>query len=47
MAIKNMEINITPEMIEAARQKKLNDERMVRNNDVQDPGAEGICIGCE
>ena len=38
-----MKIEITPEMLEAAR-KKREQEVLV---DIEDPGTANICIGCE
>lgn len=39
-----MEINITPEMLEAARKKREAEKRF---EDIVDPGTANICIGCE
>lgn len=41
-----MSIEITPEMLEAARAKRAQDAQL-ENIDVQDPGTANICIGCE
>jgi hypothetical protein len=40
-------VEITPEMLEAARRKKMEDERLAATMGNEDPGAQNICIGCE
>jgi hypothetical protein len=42
-----MEITITQEMIEAARAKRERDQQLENTLDIQDPGSQNICIGCE
>ena len=39
-----MEITITPEMLQAAKEKR---EREKHLQGAVDPGTENICIGCE
>lgn len=41
----NMKIEITPEMLEAARRKR--DAERALESDIVDPGSENICIACE
>jgi|AntRauTorckE6833_2_1112554.scaffolds.fasta_scaffold00229_34 hypothetical protein len=40
-------IVITPEMLEAARRKREQDTQLEQSLDIQDPGQQNICIGCE
>lgn len=40
-----MKIEITPEMLEAARARRAEQERM--QAEIEDPGAQNICIACE
>jgi hypothetical protein len=42
-----MSIEITQEMLEAARLKRAQDMMLAESVDNEDPGAMGICIGCE
>ncbi len=42
-----MSIQITQEMLEAARLKQQQDRMLAESIDNEDPGAVGICIGCE
>ena len=40
-----MKIEITPEMLEEAKRKKEEEERMLK--DAPDEGFDNICVGCE
>jgi hypothetical protein len=40
-----MDITITPEMLEQARKKKIQDDAAL--NSAPDEGFDNICIGCE
>ncbi len=40
-----MKLEITPEMLEAARRKR--EQEQSYEDDIVDPGTENICIACE